>query len=1027
MKYVLIVCMMMACCIPGYCAEDSLQANENSDSLHTIQPADSLATEETADSSHNAPSADSSHLAADTLHSNEIKDSSHAVLATDPSRPATDPGSISGQIRDGISQVAVAGVLISSSGHAFAPTHSDNSGNFAVPSDTSGTCMLVFSYSGYLTDSLSVALTKEPVRLAPVLMWHATESLGKSIVVGKSEGQAKALNKQRNADNLKNVISSELIEKLPDQSAADALQRVSGVSLQREQGEGRYVQIRGTESRLSTVTINGQSIASPDGKTRATALNIIPSDQLAEIEVSKVLTPEMDGDAIGGTVNLVTSTAKDKNLALKLNLTPGYSALAETPIWQGSASIGKRLLGNEALGLIVGGSYYKSEKETDGISMHWDTTVYKTIIPDPSQKACDYLNNLQYRQSNKTNERIGASAKIDYRFSPVSNGFVSASYNKFTTQEYQRSLAFSIIGDDSRPEQSNFYVIRAVPVTRSLRDRLREQDIASLTLGGSSIVQKLKLDGSATYSDAQNSEPNRVDIPFMAKFDVKYSVTDPDNPTYFPFNTNAYNGSKFTGTPVFLWDTRFDNPSVYTTSGIKIENKNSHEKTVAGQLNAMIPFDLFSGTLEMKAGVKATEHFKDQTVDYTNYIAAADSLVRQQNLSNFLSGYSNGDFYNSRYSLNMMPDPGLVRKFYIPPPGYLRPDTALKANSPDPETYSANDRNGAGYVQAKLKSGPWLVIGGARLEYTSMYYVGYTDSLLYNTYQFTHSVDMYRNFIFALPMVLGRYSLTKEINLRASYTRSFSRPDWYDLVPHSIQSFDDATGTTTIDQGNPDLRPTTSNNVDVSFEYYNSPKGLLSAGLFFKQMKDYIFDVSNDNQAIGSKEMVTTYTKGNGNTANLAGLELNAQQQFTFLPWFLNGFGVNANYTYTWSTTRVPGFSKDSPLPGQSEHVGNAALFYEKYGFCGRIALNFQSYFIDEISSYTNNMSGDVLFQNSCVDNHTQLDCSLSQRITKHFTALLELNNLTNEPYKIYLGDPRHTEQREFYSWSGQGGIKMIF
>ena len=513
-----------------------------------------------------------------------------------------------------------------------------------------------------------------PATPKPVSGQNGKSSIGTLVVVGKSGGQAKALNKQKNADNLKNVVSAELIEKLPDQSAADALQRVPAVSLQREQGEGRYIQIRGTESRLSTVTINGQSIASPDGKSRATALNIIPSDQLAEIEVSKVLTPEMDGDAIGGTVNLITSTAKDSSLDVKVNLKSGYSALPKTPIWQGSASIGKRFLKGNALGLVVGGSYNRTQTETDAVSMHWDTTVYKRLVPDSSIKPLDYLTNLQLRQSDKTNERIGATGKLDYRFSPVSSAFFSASYNRFATQEYRRSLAFSIIGNDSRPEASNFYVVRDVPVTRGLRARYREQDIASLTLGGATKINKIKLDGSATYSDATNKEPNRIDIAFGSKFGIKYSVADPDNPEYFPFNVATYNGTKFTGTPVFKYDSAFNNPAKATSNGITIENKNANEKTATGQLNAMAPFDLLSGTLEIKAGIKGADHQKDQTVRYTNYIAAADSTVRQQNLSSFLDDYSNSDFYNGRYTLNMMPDPNKVHGYYIPPPSYLRPD-----------------------------------------------------------------------------------------------------------------------------------------------------------------------------------------------------------------------------------------------------------------------------------------------------------------------------------------------------------------
>ena len=184
----------------------------------------------------------------------------------------------------------------------------------------------------------------------------STVKVVKTVVIQGKSGQALAQSKQQNSDNLKNVIDAELIAKLPDQTTADALQRVPGLSVQRDNGEGTYVMIRGTEPRLSTVTVNGQSMAGTDADTRAIGLNIIPSDQLAEIEVAKVLMPEMDANAIGGTVNLITSTAKDSVLRIKANFTPGYMQMSGKPIWEGSLSGGKRFF-NNALGIFAGGSY----------------------------------------------------------------------------------------------------------------------------------------------------------------------------------------------------------------------------------------------------------------------------------------------------------------------------------------------------------------------------------------------------------------------------------------------------------------------------------------------------------------------------------------------------------------------------------------------------------------------------------------------------------------------------------------------
>jgi|WetSurMetagenome_2_1015567.scaffolds.fasta_scaffold00441_4 TonB-dependent receptor len=1000
------------------------------DSLFATSSPDSFVAPAVADTGFPSITTDTINGALTLTDSSAAVDSSRRAGENAGSAASARPFKIAGWVRDKANFDPIGGAVVHITGSTGdSAITGDSTGMFTIMVARKGLYELAVSAPEYLDGAAHITVSASETVMEPIFLSSKIATMQKMTVMGRLEGQAGALNKQRNADNLKNVVDAELIEKLPDNTTADALQRVSGVSLKREQGEGSYIQIRGTESRLSTVTINGQSISAPDGDTRAVALNVIPSDQLAEIVVSKVLMPEMDGDAIGGTVDLVTSSAKDEKLAVKLNLMPGYTALSNTPIWQGSASIGKRFLDKNALGFFLGGSYYKSERETDAVTMHWDTTVYKRVILDTSEHAADHLTNMQFRQSNKINERIGASGKLDYHFNENTTAYLSASYNRYANQEYRRSLSLAISGQDARIEQSDFFVVRTVPVTRSIRDRYKEQNITSVTLGGETKLGDLKLDAAATYSDAQTREPNRIDIGFSKTFNIKYSVDDPDNPEFLPFDLTKYLGTRFSGTPEFVYDSAYDNMALYKAQNFTLKNETAHEQTIGGKANAMFPFELFSQSVEAKTGLKVSQHTKDQTVVYTHYIASGGpgSKIPDMYLPAFLDDYSNSGFYNGRYTLNRMPDPDKVRDYYIPAPDGSMPDTTLKSRSPDPETYTATDRNAAGYVQAKMKSGPLLLIGGVRLEYTSMHYSGYKDSLLFNNYQFTHPVEMYRSYLFALPMVLGKYSITNDINVRASYTRSFSRPDWYDLVPISIKLSDNSeNGIPTYKEGNPDLKPTTSNNVDVSMEYYNSPGNFLSAGVFYKRMNDYIFSTSNNSKPL--KDHIDTLSNGNGDLANLAGIETNVQQKFTFLPGFLSGFGINGNYTYTWSKTLVPGFTEESPLPGQSEHVANAGLYYEKYGFAGRIALNFQSHFISEISSYTSNMvNTDILFQNTCVGDHLQLDCSVSQKIGKHVTLVVEASNLTNEPYKIYLGDPNHTQQREFYSWSAQGGIRLGF
>jgi TonB-dependent receptor len=1012
MKYVLTVCLLMAFFASGFGREDSTQKEIQSDTLHATLPTDSTNQSRDQDS------------AADSVLSNDRTDSSSETRAGDSGKDSLNRPTIAGQIQDGVSQRPLSGVQITLSGVSSSTAKSDNAGNFTISCDTMGSFKFLFSFPGYSGDTLSVTLIGKNTRLPTVFMWNATNNLGKSVVVGKTEGQASAYAKQKNSDNLKNVLDAELIEKLPDQSTADALQRVPGISIQRDQGEGKYVQIRGTESRLSTVTINGQSIASPDAQTRAVALNVISADQLEEVEVSKVLTPDMDGDAIGGTVNLITSTANDTNWRARVNLTPGYTQLSNTPIYQGSGSISKCFLKDGRLGVFLGGSYYRDQKETQGVELDWDTSTY-----NPKGLGASYLNTMQYRDYSKTNERIGVNGRLDYRFSPGSNVFLVGSLNKYGIQEDRRTLGFDLQDQDARPMDDKD-VVGEVPTTRSIKDTYKDQTISSATIGGTTKFDNITIDGNIAYSHASSSEPDEMTVSFERSSGLSYRFdhSNADRPTFEPIVIWDYQSNIASGVEVFDYDSSFNNMKYMTLGSAKIENTQSAENSFSGQFNAKTPVDLDFGELEVKAGGKVLDHFKDQTLSVITY--RDTGKYHTPNLTSFVGGYSNDDFYNGLYAMNNMPDPGLVST-YLASPHYLNnvvnpgnrfvADSASNHLSSDPETFSARDFNGAGYGMATLKTDLLTIKGGVRFEYTSMHYSGYNDSVnTSNNWEKTSTIDMYKNFFFPLPMVLGKYSPAKNVNIRASYTRSFSRPEWYDLVPHIVYNVDDNVHTAT--EGNPDLRPTTSDNADLSCEYYfNNRKSVLYAGTFFKQMHDYIFAAEQDTFFNQSKTEWTYYTKDNGSKANLAGLELEFQSQFFFLPSFLSGLGINGNYIFTWSKTLIPGLNQWTALPGQSEHVGNAALFYERSGFSGRVALNYQSHCIAELVNSKN------YFANTYVDDHLQLDCSASQKFSKNVAIVIELKNLTNAPKKLYLLDPQHTTQMEYYGWSALAGIRLSF
>jgi len=907
------------------------------------------------------------------------------------------------------------------------------------------------------TDSVSVAndsLHTDSTHQDPVAKVDSTKSrdtsvhaLSKMVVVGEKQGQANALDKQKNSDNLKNIVDADLIGKLPDESTADALQRVPGISVQRDQGEGHYVMIRGTESRLSTVTINGQTIASPDGGTRAVALNVIPADQLAEIEVSKVLMPEMDGDAIGGTVNLVTNVAKDSVLRIKASFTPGYLQLSNSPIWEGSLSGGKRFLDN-ALGIFLGGSYSHEQRESQGIAMTWDSSlVMNDGDTTKSHIAGRHLWSLMFRDYQNENERIAGNTKIDYRFNHDADIFLAGSMNQYSTHTLRRSLFFDMHNGDATPigasDGSSANLVEKVPVTRSLKDALKEQTIASATLGGKVTLFGAKLDGSGSYSYGETDQPNNLTATFQRQNET--FLFDPSNitvPRYTPINLATYQMNElFHQKEVFQTDTTFNDMSQYSMNSLELKSMKSTEQSLSGQFNiTLAPIDILNGSLTLKSGVKGTQHTKTQSFAVTSFTDSGN--YQDPNLAYFVGSYSNNSFYNGNYAFNNMPDPTKMRNYVNTPhvnsPGnFLFADSTHSQLEVDPQTFTATDRNGAGYVQAKMKWDQLTLIGGMRLEFTSMHYDGFQDTAIgySNAIVYTSPISMYRKFLFPLPMLLGCYSIDEKTNARVSYTHTFSRPDWYDLLPREVFTTDD--GELQVTAGNPDLKPTQSHNIDAEIEYFPNNIDMISGGIFYKRMEDYIFNsyrfyemainspyAHSGSVSSGSHAPITAYTKENGDHADLAGFELDVTKHFKFLPGFLSGFGVSGNYCFTWSQTQMPGITQYTALPGQSSHVGNISLFYEKYGFAARFALNYQSAYINESDDYIT-PSGSILpLQNFTMD-HLQLDCAFSQKFPHAITALLEFNNLTNTPSQLYINSRDYPTQIEYYSWSVHAGVKV--
>jgi TonB-dependent receptor len=314
---------------------------------------------------------------------------------------------------------------------------------------------------------------------------------------------------------------------------------------------------------------------------------------------------------------------------------------------------------------------------------------------------------------------------------------------------------------------------------------------------------------------------------------------------------------------------------------------------------------------------------------------------------------------------------------------------------------------------ATLDNGPWRLIPGVRVEMTDMSYeaneVRFDEE---GDYEGTTAVTGENDYIHVLPSLNIRYRLSDQSNLRAAVTRSIARPNYWDIAPYRLVNREDEE----VELGNQALEPTSATNVDLLFERYFQTIGTVSAGVFYKQLTDYVY-FSIYDETSGQYAGYEAVKPVNGGDATLYGFEFALNQQLTFLPGALSGLGVYANYTWTDSDAEIIGRGDGNRLPGQAKHTANFAVSYEKYGFSGRLAWNYFGDYTDEV--------GEDAMDDRIHDDHLQLDLSAAYSLGNNAQLFLEVINLTDECFCFYRGSKDYPEQKEWYSRWGHLGIKF--
>jgi TonB-dependent receptor len=812
---------------------------------------------------------------------------------------------------------------------------------------------------------------------------QATEEPATITVTGQRASQQRAVDLKRRELGVVDVAAADDIGQLPDRNVAEVVERLPGVGVQYDQGEGRYVSIRGIPSDLNQYTLNGFELGNPDGNTRRLPLDVISGQLLNRIEVYKVKTSDQDGQGIGGLVNLVTQTAFDFSspTILQANAQVGRQQIDKRNPFRGDVVAGARL---GEVGLLGGASWSKRTFTSFG------------FFPDdwsPVRQAArgGLPINIKFTDYRLTRERLGLSGSLDWR--PRGSDtrlWVRGIYTKFTEDEYRQRYRLDFAsGGGGAQALVDAGTITLAPggvtgtstrteLRQDLRLEYKEKSLLAGMAGGSSRLGGFDLDFGLARIHNEVIEPNQ-----LWQFRNNTSI----GPVDFDFTDELYRAD--VRTPVPASNIQFRQ---YTA-----QDENGTEDIWQGRLDGR--HDLGIGEASwFKLGMKGRSTEKDFDVENQQY----DRGTAANRFTLVDAGAAGGPVRvrvqpDRTYLIPISIDEDAIRAFTegkLGGPQFVRNAATSLANGTLSDTDVEEDVV-AGYAMANLDWGAVELTAGLRLERTDQKVTGFrlqNNSLVLPV---TEESD-YTNL---LPSLIARYRGANGLVLRAAYSRSVGRPAYLSLSPGGRVTVE--VDQVTVALGNSRLKPFVSDNLDASVEYYFGKGGLLSAGLFAKWIRDPIFTFgfteTNANFAGTTYARVITSQPRNGRTGRLTGLELAYNQQFTFLPGALSGFGFSGNLTLVDSRLDYPDGGNGTrriAFPEQSDLLWGAQLFYQRgpveasvaYHHTGRALLG----------------PGANPDQDLYNDDLRRLDAKASLQLSRNIGVFVEAQNLTDEPTRQY-------------------------
>jgi len=897
-------------------------------------------------------------------------------------------GSIQGRVTDSTGAVLQGASVTVMPGSVRTATSTE--GDFGVPGLMPGTYTVTVDFLGFKEFTQAVTVTSGETNRVNVRLDVAGQTAEILVAAERPRAEAEQVNRERTADNIVQVLSAEVITSLPNANVADALGRLPSVTLERDEGEGKYVQIRGTEPRLSNLTIDGVNVPSPETGVRQIKLDTLASDLVESIEINKTLQANMDGDGIGGSVNIRTKTAGEQPVVM-LSALGGYTPIiGGRGVSQTGATIGDRFA-DKRLGVLIGATY------------DWNGRGINDIEPSPTVTSLNpHYDGMDLRDYMYYRTRWGTSGSADYRLNNNSSLSLRGLYSTF--RNWGQKWVYTLNDGD-------------VPGA-SVDWRRPDYAVGNLVGSGRHTISANWLTWDVSYARSRMLQSGGNG---GAKFKWNGPDTNCENVPASDPNLPQFSASCFTPGPTNVED--IANYKLTSWNPASVGESAQTNWQGAASAGRLYHAGGKPGSIEFGGKYRDAHKYNDSYT--TTYTVAKGVTVP---IAQFAGTFVDPNYYEKNY-----PWPS-QNVDYEQVQGYVQSHLSQFVVTGGPgvnkSDFDLTERVGAGYVMNTIDlSSAARLIAGVRIEST------HVSTLSFNANTKQEDFTAGGNYTDVLPSVALKFATTPNTTVRLVYSRALSRPDPQDIA-QAVGTINDTQHPPTVSIGNPALKAEHADNFDVLLEQYLVPFGLVQAGYFYKHLSDPII-ATQTRPTSGPFAGFLVSQPGNAGSATLQGFEV-AYLHHLGLNGALRGIGISANYSFTTSQAHGLPLRTDSPaLLRQAPHTWNISPTYDRGVMSLRAGISYNGANIFAYQYQNLNPDGTPMAPGDLTaggtagpggDNylyaHLQLDAQASVRLTQALSAVVYGLNLTNEVFGFYNGSPQYVVQREFYKPTFAAGVR---